>query len=261
MTSGPANFRSVVTVSFNTGHELPGLLDSLRGTGVSTVVVVEQAGEDLGDLRAPPGVELLVVRGPNLGYGAGLDRGLRELKRAGMVLLCNPDIRLKAGFDGAVDRLADDRRIGLVAPRLTGPAGEPRCSCREFYTWRTLAAVRVAVLGRRWAGLLRRHYYLDRDDGTAFDADWASGAAMLIRTEDYGHAARFDPRYFMYFEDVDFCVQMWHSSFRVVCDPNWVCVHDEKKASRRRGRHLFWHVTSLMKFLHKYRGFPNRCGT
>ncbi|MEL7238670.1 MAG: glycosyltransferase family 2 protein, partial [Planctomycetota bacterium] len=84
-----------------------------------------------------------------------------------------------------------------------------------------------------------------RDD--AHQTDWVAGASMLVRREVFEQAGLMDERYFMYFEEVDFCRRAMEAGWPCWYVPSSRVVHlvgqasgvtDAKKQNKRRP--AFW---------------------
>ncbi len=162
-----------------------------------------------------------------LGFGANHNRALAHCDSAFFCVL-NPDIELgEARTLEAVLARAQEPQIGCAYPELYNPDGSRQQNEREVMT--------------PWA-LLRRHL-LRR---TARRIDWASGAFLLIRAEAWRALNGFDERYFMYCEDTDFCLRLQLAGWRLArADAR--ALHDAAWGSRRIGRHMAWHMRSLLR--------------
>src|SRR6476659_4408968 len=73
------------------------------------------------------------------------------------------------------------------------------------------------------------------------EVDWVSGAAFLVRKEVIDEVGTFDPEYFMFCEDVDWCWRVWKSHRKVVYYPLSVITHaigrsTDKAPNRMIGR-------------------------
>ena len=49
--------------------------------------------------------------------------------------------------------------------------------------------------------------------------DWLAGAFMLLRTELYERSGGFDPRFFMYGEDSEWCMRLRRMGYRILYAP------------------------------------------
>jgi GT2 family glycosyltransferase len=209
----------VITVSYHSGSHLPELIASLAPLKfLQRLIIINHSPEEsLAGLKAPFPVQVIVQ--DNTGYGAGLNRGLREIDRADAIaLLCNPDITLltPAEVADALTFLADHPKVGCLIPRTVDSSGQSLNPCRTFYTWKTLLAARIGLFRRFFSGLYREHLYLDADLTRPLEVDWGSGAAMFYRTSAFGEGAAFDEGFFLYLEDVDLCARLWRAGSRFI---------------------------------------------
>jgi GT2 family glycosyltransferase len=251
----------VVTVSYHSRSYLPDLVSSLAPLPFleKLIIVNHSPQESLADLKAP--FPLQIVNQENAGYGAGLNRGLQEIvEKNAVALLCNPDLVLAtpAAIAEALAYMAAHPRVGCLIPRSVDFEGQFLYPCRTFYSWRTLLAARIKIFRRVFAKDYRRHLYLDTPGGQPLEVDWGYGAAMFYRASAFGGEPAFDPRFFLYMEDVDLCVRLWRAGLAVVYYPDILFRHHSQRQSRSQWRFLRYHLMSLCKFIWKYRGLPQR---
>jgi GT2 family glycosyltransferase len=83
---------------------------------------------------------------------------------------------------------------------------------------------------------------------------------MVFPVAVFAELGGFDRRYFMYCEDVDICLRLQLKGYRLLPVVSVTVEHEAQHASRRRLRHLFWHVQSLWRLWHSdvYRAFQSR---
>jgi len=217
-----------VVVNWNAGGHLVACARTLVEAGATEVVVVDNASSD-DSLSRLEGAGLDRVRveraGRNLGYGAGINRGVAAAG-TGEVLVCNPDLLLDEGCISAlVKRLEGEPDLGIVAPRLRNPDGSTYVSGRPFPSL-------VDALGHAFVGLVwpanpwsRRYLQTGWDREEPADVDWASGALLLVRRRTFDELGGFDERFFMFMEDVDLCWRAREAGWRVAMDPAATAVH------------------------------------
>jgi len=251
---------SIVIVHYNTSDDLARCLGSLQENPPACeyrIIVVDNASDDPG-LPAVrerfPGVDWL-FQSRNVGYAAGVNAGL-ALCEADYTLILNPDIVV---LPGAIDALLADAdahpRAGIIGPQLLNPDGSIQESCRRFYTFTTLV-LRRTILGRLFprARAVQLHLMRDFDHLSARPVDWVLGGCLLVRREALRRVGPMDERFFLYFEDVDWCYRMWQAGYEVRYTPVARFVHRHRRASAggitRRG---FWlHLASLISFYEKW---------
>jgi N-acetylglucosaminyl-diphospho-decaprenol L-rhamnosyltransferase len=89
----------------------------------------------------------------------------------------------------------------------------------------------------------------DVDRSRPVRVDWVSGACMLLRREAYEAAGRFDAGYFMYFEEMDFCLRLTRAGWRVVYDPGAEVTHTIGGSTRSAPyRKVLDHHRSALRF-------------
>lgn len=163
-----------------------------------------------------------------LGFGANNNQAFKHCSSAWFLVL-NPDIRFDADALAPLIGLAAPR-AGLLAPRILEPGKTEPEQHRRIIT-------PLEILTRRRPG-----YPIP-------DApDWIPGLFMLFRAQAYREIGGFDEqRYFMYGEDFDICARLQLASWQLQIGEALRVRHEAQRASRTSRRHLYWHVTSLLK--------------
>ncbi len=211
----------IVVVNYRTADLVIGCMRSLsdepRRLPHPRVVVVDNASGDgsadriaaaIREERWGSWVSLLPLA-DNRGFSAGNNAGLRLLLQppepADHVLLLNPDTVVRAGALRALLDFADGHpKAGIVGSRLEGPEGTPQNSAFRFHS--VVAELDRGLRSGVTSRLLSRWGVVLPQPESACRADWVSGASMLIRREVLESIGPFDEGYFLYYEEVDFCL-------------------------------------------------------
>jgi N-acetylglucosaminyl-diphospho-decaprenol L-rhamnosyltransferase len=251
---------SVIIVNYNSCDDLARCLASLRSHAPAcehAVVVVDNASREpgLAEVRQRHPEVRWVMNHENVGYARGVNRGLAEVE-AEYALILNPDIEVLPGSLDALLALADQRpRAGIIGPQLLNPDRTVQASARRFYTFTTLL-LRRTPLGRLFpnARSVREHLMLDFDFLSERAVDWVLGGAMLVRRRARERTGPLDERFFLYFEDVDWCYRMWQAGWEVLYTPAASLVHGHRRASAGGAfRRAFWlHMGSFISFYEKW---------
>lgn len=162
----------------------------------------------------------------------------------------NPDIMLDGNPFLVLMPIFADADVGMVAPRVDTPDGHHEDSWRHFPTLRSLAA--------KLLGWNDGRYALPHDE-QAFFLEWVAGMFMLFRSEVFRALGGFDEGFFLYYEDVDICVRSWRAGYRIVAIPTVAIIHDARRDSHRKWRHLRWHLSSMLRYFAKHWGRLPRC--
>ena len=191
----------------------------------------------------------------NVGYGRAVNQGLEE-GRGRHFLILNPDIAVRPGaIDALVEFMDRHPAVGVAGPKLFSPDGTLQFSARTFYTL-PIILLRRTPLGRLWpnARLVREHLMMDWDHRDVREVDWLLGGALIVRRAAVADVGGMDERFFLYFEDVDWCSRMHRRGWRVVYVPAAEMVHAHQRASARgfltRGQRL--HLESALRFYEKW---------
>lgn len=162
-----------------------------------------------------------IVNKENRGFGAANNQGV-EQARGRYILFLNPDMRLE---EGSMDRLIAwmdaHQGVGIASPKLVHQDGtfNWEASPRRFpRVWEQLAL--LLKLPHLFPSLLDHYHMRDMDIEKEQEVDSVRGSCMLVRRElidALGQA--FDPRYFIWYEDVDICREAKRLGYSVMYAP------------------------------------------
>jgi N-acetylglucosaminyl-diphospho-decaprenol L-rhamnosyltransferase len=228
---------AVVAVTYSPGETLEPFLDTLAKatTRPVRVVLADNGSTDGAPERAAERENVTLVRtGGNLGYGAGANRGAAALgEEYGWVVVANPDLEWGAG---ALDTLLEAARRwprgGAFGPLIKDTNGATYPSARLLPSLGK--GIGHAVLGRVWPRNPWTLAYKQSDtEVVERTAGWLSGSCLLLRREAFDSAGGFDPRYFMYFEDVDLGDRLGRAGWLNVYVPAAEVVHIQGHSTAR----------------------------
>ena len=251
---------AIVIVHYNSSGDLARCLESLTTYPPGcehAIVVVDNASEDdgLGDVQERyPHVHWL-LNSENLGYARGANRGIAAV-RAEYYLILNPDIVAQPGAVDSLLAFADEHvKAGIVGPQLLNENGSIQDSCRRFYTFKTLL-LRRTILGKIFphSRTVDEHLMRDFDHNSSRPVDWVLGGCLLARHSAMERTGPMDERFFLYFEDVDWCYRMWQAGCEVLYTPDARFTHRHRRESAKGALHKsFWlHLGSLISFYEKW---------
>ena len=208
------------------------LLDQLNAYSAATVEKVVLT-LNIPESRLPTGLkwrfalEVIENTGPK-GFGANHNQAFRCCSTPWFLVL-NPDIRLDQDIlDSLLGKALPDS--GLLTPRILEPGKSHPEPHRAIIT-------PLEILARNRPGY----------DAPAAPA-WVPGLFMLFRSEAYAEIAGFDAkRFFMYGEDFDICARLRLSGWKLQVANDLLARHDARRASHGSGKHLYWHITSLLR--------------
>jgi GT2 family glycosyltransferase len=217
---------SVIIVSFNVKKLLRDCLKSTwremkRNRELKMeAIVIDNASRD-GSARMVrhefPQV-ILIENKKNLGFARAVNQGIKKAKGKYLLLL-NPDTITKEGaLKIMVDFVQTHPLAGVVGGRLFDPDGSLQGSCYR------LPGIRRAIQ-EWWLGKegISEKYTPKGKEPTEVEA--VVGGAFLIPQKVIKKIGLFDERYFIYFEDLDFCRRARRAGFKVYYLPKAQFVH------------------------------------
>jgi len=233
---------SVLIVTYRSRKDIEACLRSvtaaLDGLASEVVVIDNASGDGTAELAAGhPGVRVLALT-ENVGFGAGINRGLLATKGR-YVLWVNPDGRLIGGSLRQVITWMDTHPdVGIIGGRILDPDGTLQRSARAFPSYGAALGHRYSLLTKWLPSNPWSQRYL-RGEATFTDAepvDWVSGACVLHRRAVSDALRGLDEQFFMYVEDVDFCRRAWDAGWKVYFHPGVVMEHEVGGSSRQVNR-------------------------
>jgi GT2 family glycosyltransferase len=190
------------------------------------VLVLDNASRDgsAGAARNHPAKIELVARERRRGKGEN-DSELLQRARGRYCLLLNEDSELLPGATAALHAALEARPDAAAAgARLLRPDGRRQPSAWRFPTPLT------ALVG---ALFLHRRYTVQSRGDEIRDVDWAQSAALLVRREAAEQIGWFDPAFFVYSDEVDFCKRLRDAGWRTLYVPGAAAVHHEQLSTDR----------------------------
>lgn len=250
----------VVVPAYDGGQLLLDCLASLAASRLppASVIVVDNASADGSTEQARslfPWVR--IIRNPtNLGFGRACNQGIEQagLEDDAFVLLLNQDARLEPEtLEQMVEFANRNPRAAVVGAKTLSSAVAADGAPLLLYNgaW------------RRWLPLWQRIPGIGRSsrDATACPrkVDYVWGHAMLLRCRAVREVGGFDPRFFMYYEDLDLCLRMQAAGWEVWCDSRavvWHAVRDGPRANASEAWRWKMKVESARSFHRKYYAWP-----
>ena len=255
---------SVVVINYNTGYLLDRMFAALEAAKASLrieFIVVDNASTDnsieILENRYP---SVTLIKNPmNVGFGRANNQAIPHI-RGRYILLLNTDAFVASDtLEKTVAFMSDHPRCGVLGVKLVGGDGALQPSCRYFPTpWNVF--LERSGLSR----LFPNHRLVDDmtwDHGSVRQCDWVPGCYYLARSEVIRQVGLFDPRYFLYYEEVDHCRAVRAVGWQVIYYPFTEVVHIGGESAKvdgaitRVGRQIsMLQIESELLYFRKYFG-------
>lgn len=198
----------------------------------------------------------------NRGYAKAVNLGIRKAdKKSIYLLIITPDVILqKDALNKMLEFMERNFDVAIVGPRLFWPNGKPQESCFHFYKPWTIPYRRTILRKLPWA---KKHlnWFLLKDlnlNQYPKAGDWIKGCAMLVRHSVLDKVGLMDERFFMYFEDVDWCRRFKNAGYKIALVPGPWAVHAHHSANKGGALQILQkqnriHIISAIKYFWKWR--------
>src|SRR3989337_2590976 len=234
----------IVILNFNGLDDTLACLDSIKkliddGIGVETIVVDNFSSD--GSQEALSKIEDInfIQNQDNLGYAGGNNVGIKYAlkRRADAVLILNNDT--------------------IVDQKIFFAKGFEFHKLR--YSPKDLGKVIWSAGGEiDWSNVLGKHLGVDEVDRGQFakrkQITFATGACIFVKREVFEKIGYFDEKYFLYLEDMDFCVRAKNAKFKIIFEPGAVVWHKNAGSSGGSGSVLqdYFITRNRLLFAYKY---------
>jgi GT2 family glycosyltransferase len=243
----PEAAKPLVTALIVNRNEKDDLLQSLKAFFSSADVPVEAVvvDNDSSDGSAAavtdefPNVTVL-GQPKDLGYGRAANIGL-ERCQGRFILLLSPNVRLERECVGRLaDFLLTRPDAGGVGPRLLLPDGKVDPDSRRAFPMPSTLFYQTVGLSKLFPRSPRfgRHNMGHVPDSDVHEMDAGTAACLMLRRSALDRVGFFDPRYFMFGEDLDLCYRLKLGGWKIFYVPAAVAHHQVKPAPPDRQRKI-----------------------
>ncbi len=157
----------------------------------------------------------------NYGFAEGYNQGLKKVNTPYTILL-NSDVEVTENWlDPLIEFLDNNEDVAAVMPKIRAQQD------KSSFEYAGASGGYMDALGFPYC---RGRIFdtVEKDEGqydTAQQVFWATGAAMVIRTDVFKKLGGFDPSYFAHQEEIDLCWRINNAGLKIFCIPESVVYH------------------------------------
>lgn len=250
---------SIVYVYYNTPYEIKKSIESLKRTLQTKsyeIIIIDNASlknlpQDIYKLS-----NINIIRNKkNYGYGKGLNQGCR-IAKGKYLLLVNPDVEFtEDSIRYLLDRIENDSKIGIVAPQLINEEKEVIQSISGM-PYLPGALFIFSFISKIWPNnpFSSKYHNAGLDRNQEQNVDVVGGACLMVRKFLFDAVGGFDERFFMYFEEADFCFRIKKIDYKILYLPKAKVTHLIGRSTRDKEWIKKTFEQSRFKFFKKYHG-------
>ncbi len=172
----------------------------------------------------------------NIGYAGGINKIIKsKLKNFDYFLILNPDIQIKNNFVKPLVSILDKNQADIVGPMIFTDNGKVWGTGGIIDKKRYSASMSIKIL---------KHLTF---------VDFVLGTAFMVRKDVFEKIGLLDEDYFLYYDEVDFCMRARKSGFRLAMSPESSIYHyGSFSVGKDSNAMLYYMARSHMYFLEKY---------
>jgi len=221
------------------------------------IIVVDNASTDgsLDLLRSKYASVITIANETRDGYGRSHNRAI-QAARGKYVLILNEDMEMLGDAVAQMYRIAQSiPDLGVLGCRILNPDRSLQHSCFKDPTLLSelFEALFPYTLAFRQSPLRSKMHYWPHD--AARDVDIVLGCCMLVPRSVFQEIGAFDPDFYIYSEEHDFCKRARNRGFRVFFTPVAEMIHFGGQTTKRMSLAMaLIQVESRLRYFRKHRG-------
>ena len=230
----------VIIANFNNKKDIVLCIKSLiKAYSKINIIVVDNASIDCSLL----GIESLKYRNlkiirnrKNLGFAKGVNKGIKFALKQGAqsVLLLNPDTIVDQGF---LEPLLNNQA------EISGPIIKFQRNGKWVYDF----GGKINF----WLG--RASHYESLSSKSNFgQPDYLSGCCLLIKREVFEKIDLLDEKYFLFFEDSDFCLRAKKAGSKIALESKSMILHKLSEGKRKPFYYMYYLIRSNLLFVNTW---------
>lgn len=227
---------SVVIVSYNTKRLLEECLSSLYTSlessnliSQSEVIVVDNASIDKSAeiIKKQFPKVIMVKNSKNVGFGSANNQGIK-IAKGEFILLLNSDTKLfKNTVNNSLLEIKKRTDVGVLGGKLLNPDNTIQQSCGYVPDLLRVFSWMFFIDSVPLIDYFIKPYHLKNPNSynKQREIDWVTGAFFLIRKKALNESDLFDPKVFMYIEEVEFCYRLKKRGWKILYTPETSLIH------------------------------------
>ncbi len=195
----------------------------------------------------------LIANSENYGFAKANNQAIKK-SQGRYVLLYNPDMKcFEDSFAKMVKWMDEHKEVGVGGCRLVKEDGSDFQHVRRYPKLSDQLAI-ILKLPHIFKNILNKYLRVDFDYNKEAEVDSIRGSFFMIRREVIDKIRGLDERYFIWFEEVDYCRQVKNAGFKVMYNPFVQCIDLKGKSFIQlpRGKTQKYFRNSMLKYFKKW---------
>jgi len=189
----------------------------------------------------------------NVGFARANNQAIKKCT-GDYILLLNPDtIVLQNAIEKTVDFMDKNSTIGICGCKVLNEDGTLQLACRRSIPNPHVAFFRLSGLSRLFPNskIMAQYNLTYLDSSQSHEVDAVSGAFLMIRRKVVDSIGMLDERFFMYGEELDWCLSTKMAGWKVMYYPDAEIIHYKGECSKSNSMNATFEFYRSMYLFHK----------
>lgn len=235
-----------VVVNYYSTELIKNLINSIRFNIQESyrIIIINNSNLDTSINQLIDHSILIINSKDNLGFGAGCNIAIEyiyNINPQALIWLINPDATIHKNADKYILAcFKNDSSIAILGTQIQDSNGKLWFGAGEF---------------NKWTGNLKHKYQKPVTIQTTIgvmNSRWVCGCSLIINSTQFDHCPQFDPNYFLYAEDADFCERYYQQGYHIAITNHILVTHQVSGIIGKDQKNMYCHYTfSRLYFLQK----------
>lgn len=235
---------TIIIITYNSQDHIESCLKSIENQKIpSNIILIDNNSQDktLEKIKNKKNNFNLIKNKLNLGFAQAVNQGIAYSKKnlnTDLFLLLNPDTNLKKDcLNKIIKKIKSDSKIGLCSPVIKNPKNNEIIFRQGQINWWKMKTL--------------------HENNPNKKMDYLTGCCLLIKKSVLDKLKGFDEKFFLYYEDADFCLRAKKNGLALEIAENATCFHQESQSSNNETKNYHL-VKSGLIFFHKHSNLLTR---
>jgi len=195
----------------------------------------------------------LIKNKDNSGFSKANNLAMSKCK-SDYILLLNPDtIICNNTLEKTVQFMDRSPKVGITGCRVLNEDGTLQLACRRSIPTPGVAFFRLSGLSRLFPNnkTIAKYTLTYLDEDKSHEVDAVSCAFLMIQKKIVDEIGMLDERFFMYGEEMDWCLRAKKSNWKVMYYPDAEIIHYKGECSKSNSRKAAFEFYRSMYLFHK----------
>lgn len=249
---------SIIIVNYNAGRVLKECIDSIYKESITTpfdIWVVDNNSQDDSITMIKeyfPQVNVIENK-ENVGFARANNQVIAKCT-GDYILILNPDtLILQNAPEKIVNFMGENPTVGICGCKVLNEDRTLQLACRRSIPTPHVAFFRFSGLSRLFPNskITAKYNLTYLDPNKAHEVDAVSGAFLMIRRKVVDNIGMLDERFFMYGEELDWCLRTKKAGWKVMYYPDAEIIHYKGECSKTNSRKATFEFYRSMYLFHK----------